>query len=376
MKCRGIASALCAVLLAIVPAGAESQTELVFVGSGRKNIESFRLDLTTGVLTGLGQTAEIKNPSFLAIAPNHKFLYAISEGGNAEGSGINAFAIDAAAGKLTFLNRQPAGGSGPCHVEVDAAGKNALIANYGSGSFAVFPLAGNGEVRPMSAFIQDQGSSVNADRQGGPHAHCIVTGPGDRFAYGCDLGLDKVLIFKFDAGQGTLVANEPAFATAQPGAGPRHIAFHPDGRWAFVINEMASTLTVFACDASSGALREVQTVSTLPEGYSGQNTCAEVAVHPSGKFVYGSNRGDDSIAVFGCDPASGRLTFIERVPTGGRTPRQFEIDPTGRYLLAANQDSNTVVVFSIDKASGKLQPTGSRVQSDNPQCVRCLPLPR
>jgi 6-phosphogluconolactonase len=227
-------------------------------------------------------------------------------------------------------------------------------------------------VRPMSAFIQDHGSSVNADRQEGPHAHCIVTGPGDRFAYGCDLGLDKVLIFKFDPGQGTLVASEPAFAAAQPGAGPRHIAFHPNGRWAFVINEMASTLTVFACDAASGALREIQTVSTLPEGYSGQSTCAEVAVHPSGKCVYGSNRGDDSIALFACDPASGRLTFIERVPTGGRTPRQFEIDPTGHYLLAANQDSGTVVVFSIDKASGRLQPTGSRVQSDNPQCVRCM----
>jgi len=363
---------MCAVLLAVVPAGAESQTELVFVGSGRKNIEAFRFDLAAGVLTGLGQAAEIKNPSFLSIAPNHQFLYAISEGGNAEGSGISAFAIEAAAGKLRFLNRQPAGGSGPCHVAVDAAGKNALIANYGSGSFAVFPLAGNGEVRPMSAFIQDHGSSVNADRQEGPHAHCIVTGPGDRFAYGCDLGLDKVLIFKFDPGQGTLVASEPAFAAAQPGAGPRHIAFHPNGRWAFVINEMASTLTVFACDAASGALREIQTVSTLPEGYSGQSTCAEVAVHPSGKFVYGSNRGDDSIALFACDPASGRLTFIERVPTGGRTPRQFEIDPTGHYLLAANQDSGTVVVFSIDKASGRLQPTGSRVQSDNPQCVRCM----
>jgi len=360
----------------IWPAGLPGQQELVFVGSGRKNIEAFRLDLAAGVLTRVGQAAEIENPSFLSIAPNHKFLYAISEGGNAEASGLSAFAIDAAAGKLTFLNRQPAGGSGPCHVEVDATGKNALIANYGSGSFAVFPLAGNGEVQPKTAFIQDHGSSVNPDRQEGPHAHCIVAGPGNRFVYGCDLGLDKVLIFKFDAGQGTLVPNEPAFAPTKPGAGPRHIAFHPDGRWAFVINEMASTLTVFGCDASSGALREIQTVSTLPEGYSGQNTCAEVAVHPSGKIVYGSNRGDDSIAVFACDPESGRLTFLERVPTGGKTPRQFVIDPTGRYLLAANQDSNTIVVFSIDLASGKLTPAGSQAQSDNPMCVRCMLEPR
>jgi 6-phosphogluconolactonase len=376
MKCPRIALALFAVLLAIMPAGAESQTELVFVGSGKSNITAFRLDLTAGALTPVGLAAEIEHPSFLSIAPNHQFLYAITEGGNAEASGISAFAIDAAAGKLTFLNRQPAGGSGPCHVVADGSGKNALIANYGSGSFAVFPLAGNGEVQPKSAFIQDQGSSVNADRQEGPHAHCIVAGPGNRFAYGCDLGLDKVMIFKFDPGQGTLVPNEPAFAPAKPGAGPRHIAFHPNGRWAYVINEMASTLTVFGCDASNGALRDIQTSSTLPDGFSGQNTGAEVAVHPSGKFVYGSNRGDDSIAVFACNPESGRLTFIERVPTGGKTPRQFEIDPTSRYLLAANQDSNTVVVFRIDTASGRLQPAGSQVQSDNPMCVRCLLEPR
>jgi 6-phosphogluconolactonase len=370
MKCPCIVLALFAVLLAIVPAGAESQTELVFVGSGRKNIEAFRLDLSAGVLTLVGQAAEIEHPSFLSIAPNHKFLYAISEGGSA--SGLNAFAIDAAAGKLTFLNRQPAGGSGPCYVEVDPSGKNALIANYGSGSFAVFPLAQDGTVQPISALMQDHGSSINLDRQGGPHAHCVVAGPEDQFVYGCDLGLDKVAIFKFDPGQGTLVLNEPAFAQVKPGAGPRHIAFHPNGQWAFLINEMGSTLTVFGCDASTGALREIQTVSTVAESFPGQNTGSEVAVHPSGKFVYGSNRGENSIAVFACDQKSGRLTFIERVPTGGKTPRQFEIDPTGRYLLAANQDSNTVVVFSIDFASGKLKPTGSQVQSDNPMCVRCI----
>jgi 6-phosphogluconolactonase len=374
MNCPRFVLAWLAVLLAIGPAGAQSQTELVFVGSGRKNIDAFRLDLASGALTSLGQAAEIEHPSFLSIAPNHKFLYAISEGGNAETSGLSAFAIDAAAGKLTFLNRQPAGGSGPCYVEVDATGKNALIANYGSGSFAVFPLAENGEVKPASAFMQDHGSSVDVDRQEGPHGHCLVAGPADQFAYGCDLGLDKVAIFKFDPGAGTLVLNEPAFAPAKPGAGPRHIAFHPDGRWAFVINEMASTVTVFGCDASSGALREIQTISTLPHGFAGKSTGAEVAVHPSGNFVYCSNRGDDSIAVFACNPETGRLTLIERVPSGGKTPRQFEIDPSGRFLLAANQDSNTVIVFSIDYTSGKLKPAGSRVQCDNPMCVRCLML--
>jgi 6-phosphogluconolactonase len=374
MRLHDPASVLLGLLLA-VPAGAQAQQELVFAGSGKKNIEAFRLDLATGALTPIGLAAEIEHPSFLALAPNHRVLYAISEGRNAAASTLSAFAIDAASGKLALLNQQPAGGAGPCYVEVDAAGKNALIANYNSGSFAVFPLAGNGGLQPMSAFMQDQGSSVNPSRQKGPHGHCLVAGPGDKFAFGCDLGLDKVMIFKFDPGHGTLVPSQPPFAQVKPGAGPRHIAFHPNGRWAFVINEMGSTLTVFACDASAGALREVQTISTLPPGFSGQNTGAEVAAHPSGKFVYGSNRGDDSIAVFGCDAASGRLSFLQRVPTGGKTPRQFEIDPTGRYLLAANQDSNTIVVFRIDAASGQLQPAGSQAPSDNPMCVRCLPAP-
>jgi len=362
-----------AILLVHWPLGAQSQQELVFVGSGKKNIEAFRFDLSSGALTRVGLAAEIEHPSFLSISPNHKFLYAISEGRNAAASSLSAFAIDAAAGKLTFLNKQPAGGAGPCYVEIDPSGKCALIANYNSGSFAAFPLAGNGEVQTMSAFIQDQGSSVDKSRQEGPHAHCLVAGPGDKFAFGCDLGLDKVMIFKFDPAKGTLVANEPAFVQTKPSAGPRHIAFDPNGRWAFVINEMGSSLTVFRCDAATGTLREMDTYTTLPKDFSGQSTCAEVAVHPSGKFVYASNRGDDSIAVFGCDPANGRLTFIQRVPTGGKTPRQFEIDPTGRYLLAGNQESNAVVVFSIN--DGHLQPVGMPVQSDNPMCVRCLMAP-
>ena len=202
-----------------------------------------------------------------------------------------------------------------------------------------------------------------------------MAGPGDKFAFGCDLGLDKVMIFKFDPSHGTLVPNEPAFAQAKPGAGPRHIAFNPTGRWAYVVNEMGSTLTVFRYDASAGTLQEFETKSPLPKDFSGQTTCAEVAVHPSGRFVYASNRGDDSIAVFGCDPNLGRLTFIERVPTAGKTPRQFEIDPTGRFLLVGNQESNTVVVFSIDKSDGRLKSTGIQVQSDNPMCVRCVMAP-
>jgi 6-phosphogluconolactonase len=289
--------------------------------------------------------------------------------------GITAFAIDAAGGKLTFLNRQLAEKSGPCYVEIDPSGKYALTANYGSGAFAIYPLASNGEAQAMSTLVQDHGSSLNPVRQKGPHAHCLALSPGGRFAFGCDLGVDKVMIFKFDPGHGTLVASDPAFAQAEPGAGPRHIAFSPNGRWAYLINEMASSLTAFGLDSTTGALTKIQTESILPPGFSGRNTSAEVAVHPSGKFVYGSNRGDDSIVVFGCDPETGRMSFIERVPSGGKTPRHFEIDPTGRYLLAANQASNNVVVFRIDPASGRLQPTGSQVETDNPLCVRCLMMP-
>jgi 6-phosphogluconolactonase len=339
---------------------------------GERNIEAFRLDPASGTLTRIGQAAEIEHPSFLAVSPNHRFLYAISEGPDAAGSGVSAFAIDAAAGQLRLLNRQPAGGAGPCYVAVDAGGSNVLIANYSGGSVAVFPVTEDGALRPRSAFIQDHGSSVNPDRQGGPHPHCLVPGPEGRFAFACDLGLDKVMIFRFDASHGSLAPAQPAFAGVKPGSGPRHIAFHPNGQWAYIINEMASTLTAFRYDAVSGALREIQTESTVPVDFSGQNTDAEVAVHPSGRFVYGSNRGDDSIAVFGCDPANGRLTFIERVPTGGKTPRNFEIDATGGYLLAANQDSDTVVVFRIDTESGRLRLAGSPAQSDHPMCVKCL----
>lgn len=363
---------LIAMLAFSTPAAFAGQ-QLVFVGSGKKNIEAFRFDSSTGALTSAGTAAEIARPSFLALAPNRRFLYAISEGGNPGDSSVSAFSIEPASGKLTLINSQPAGGgSGPCYVEVDPSGKNALIANYGSGSVAVFPLAASGALGAVSAFVQDSGSSVDPQRQEGPHAHCIVTDPAGRFAFVCDLGLDKVLIFDFDSSNGTLTAAKTPFVTVTPGAGPRHIAFHPNRRWAYVINEMASSITAFAYDARRGKLREIQTESTLPKNFTGHNTDAEVAVHPSGKFVYGSNRGDDSIAVFACDPSTGRLTFAQRAPTGGKTPRQFEIDPTGTWLLAANQDSDTVVVFRIDASSGQLQPVGAPVPSSNPQCVKFL----
>jgi 6-phosphogluconolactonase len=373
MNWKKLMGTIAAAVVGVSRVSAASEQELVFIGSGRANIEAFRFDLASGVLTRIGLAARIAHPSFFAIAPNGRFLYSITEGHDQSDSSVSAFAIDVGAGKLALLNSQPAGGAGPCHVEVDASGKNALIANYGSGSVAVFPLAVTGTLNPMSAFIQDQGTGVNPDRQTGPHAHCIVTDPEDHFAFVCDLGLDKVMSFKFDSAEGSLRANDPAFVTTKPGAGPRHIAFHPNRRWAYVSDEMGCTITGYSYDAAAGALREIQSESTLPKDFTGQNTDAEVAVHPSGRFVFCSNRGDDSIAVFGCDAETGRLTFVERDSTGGKTPRQFEIDPTGAYLLVGNQDSNTVVVFRIDKATGHLRRAGDAIHTDNPMCIKCLP---
>jgi 6-phosphogluconolactonase len=353
--------------------GAETKTELVYVGSGKKDIYAFRMDLGSGALTPLGRAAEIVDPSFFSISPDRHFLYAVTEGSSAENSFISAFQIQPETGKLIFLNKQLTGGAGPCFVEVDQRGKDALVANYNSGSLSVFPINDQGNLGQMSAFIQDQGAGPNRQRQEGPHAHCIVTGPADRFVFACDLGLDKVMIFKFDPEKGSLVANDPAFAVIKPGSGPRHIAFHPNGQFAYVISEMSSTLTVMGFDLEHGALHEIETHSLLPNNFKGNSSGAEVAVHPSGKFVFGSNRGDDSIAVFRCDPATGQLTFLERDSTLGKFPRHFEIDPSGMFLLAANQNSGSVVVFSIDSSTGHLKPTGNKIAIETPMCVKCLP---
>jgi 6-phosphogluconolactonase len=355
----------------VVPVTAE---ELVFIGRGDKNIHVGKLDTSTGALTDVRQAAELPAPSFICIAPNHHFLYAVSEGRTAEKSGISAFAIGPD-GALTLLNRQPSGGAGPCYVAVDPEGKCVLAANYASGSMVVFPLQSDGSLGARSTFIQDHGSSgVNPGRQEGPHAHCALTDPGDHYAFDCDLGLDQVLIYKIDPATGILTPNDPPFFSGKPGAGPRHLTFHPNGRFAYLINELDSTIVTLAYDASKGTLAAQQTSALLPEDFKGKSTAAEVAVHPSGKFVYGSNRGHDSITVFSCDPETGHLTLVEHHSSGGKTPRNFEIDPTGGFLLAANQ-SGEIVVFRIDPATGKLHETGSVVHVPIPMCIQCIPEP-
>jgi len=346
-----------------------------YTGPSSQGIYVARLDLQSGELSRPELAVETRNPSFLAVHPNGHFLYAVNEIGDYEGAksgSVSAFAIAADTGRLTALNRQASGGAGPAHLIVDAKGGHVLVANYGGGSVAALPIGADGLLKPRSAFAQHTGSSVNPQRQKEPHAHSITLDPANRFAYAADLGIDKILIYRFGSGDGSLSPADPPSAALDPGSGPRHFAFHPKGRFAYVINELTCTITAFRVDSARGALTAIQTVSTLPAGRAvaqGDST-AEVQVHPSGKFLYGSNRGHDSIAVFAIDETSGQLTPVQHQPTGGRTPRNFGIDPTGAYLFAANQRSDSVVVFRIDSASGRLTETGTRIEVGSPVCVK------
>lgn len=343
-----------------------------YSGGKSKGIYACRMDPASGALTSLGLVAESPNPTFLAIDSKQRLLFAANETGKFEGKpagSISTFSIDRKTGKLTPIHQYSSIGSAPCHLILDKTDRNLLVANYGSGSVAVFPIQPDGRLGAETAFIQHAGKSIDTSRQEGPHSHCMVLDAASRFAFACDLGLDKTMIYRFDALHGTLTPNVPAFAPAKPGSGPRHLAFHPDGRHAYVLHELNSTVAAFDYDSRRGALKELQTISTLPENFKEYSNAAEVAVHPGGKFLYCSNRGHDSIAVFAIDPAKGTLAFVEHQPTQGKTPRHFVIDPTGRYLLVANQDSNNIVVFAIDSNTGRLQATGHVLEMPAPACV-------
>jgi len=339
-------------------------------GNSSKGIYRSMLDLGTGKLSDPILATETRNPSFLEIHPDGKFLYAVSESGGA--GSVSAYAIDKNTGNLQFLNQQPSGGRGPCHVSIDHEGKNVLVANYGSGSASVIPIKSNGRLGEPTGFIQHTGSSVNPRRQKEPHAHSINVSPDNRFAFVADLGIDKVMIYKLDTEKGTIESNSPPFARVKPGAGPRHFAFHPDRKNAYVINELDYTVTAFAYKPASGTLTDIQTITTVPNEFDGSNSCAEVRVHPSGKFLYGSNRGHDSIAVYRIDQVKGTLTFVEHETDDIKTPRNFNIDPTGKFCLVANQGSDSVVVFRINQKTGALKPTGHKISVGRPVCVRFL----
>jgi 6-phosphogluconolactonase len=350
-----------------------------YTGKNSKGIYAFRFNASTGKLTPVGLAAESTSPSFLAVHPNHQYLYAVGEvnefGGQKSGA-VSAFSIDHKTGKLTLLNQVSSRGTGPCHLSVDKTGKNVLVANYDGGSVAVLPVNADGRLREASAFIQHTGSSINKERQEAPHAHCIFNSPDNRFALAADLGLDEVVVYHFDAARGSLTPNDPPFGKTPPGSGPRHFAFHPNGRLVYVIDEIKCTVSTFSYDPARGALNLLDTVSTLPDGYNitSNDSTAEMRVLPSGKFAYGSNRGPDSIAVFGINPAKGTLTPVEIVSTQGKTPRGFNIDPTGSFLIAANQDSDTLVVFRIDPNTGRLTPTGQKIEAYAPVDVEFVPV--
>ena len=345
-----------------------------YTGPKSKGVYTSTLDLATGKLSTAELAVELKNPSFLAVHPQDPtLLYAVSEVDDAQGKpsgGVAALKRDPATNRLTVLNAELSGGAGPCHLNVDATGRHVLVANYGGGSVAALPIVAGGKLGPATSVIAHQGNSVNPQRQKEPHAHSINLDPANRFAFAADLGLDQVLVYAFDPQAGTLARHEPPFAKVTPGAGPRHFAFRPDGKFAYVINELGNTITVFEYAADKGVLKVVQDISTLPAGHTDPSYTAEVVVHPSGKFVYGSNRGHDSIAMFTVDPATGLLTAQGQEPTRGKAPRNFVVDPTGRWLLAENQGSDTIYVFAIDQATGRLKETGSPLSVPTPVCVR------
>ncbi|MBM3793517.1 MAG: lactonase family protein [Acidobacteria bacterium] len=344
-----------------------------YTGNGKsKGIYAFRFDSATGQATPLGVAAEVANPSFVAIHPNGKNLYAVGE---SQGGAVHAFSIDKASGKLALINTVSAKGNGPCHLNVDKTGRSLIVVNYGSGSTTLLSINADGSLKEAAGAIQHKGTVHLEKRQGGPHAHSVNFAPDNRHAIVADLGLDQLIVYRFDAAAGTIAPNEPPFAKVAPGSGPRHFSFHPSGKRAYVINEISLTTTAFKYNAKKGTLTETQTISTLPPDFNASReglSTAEILVHPSGKFVYGSNRGHNTIVVYRVK--GDKLQHVENAPTQGKTPRNFAIAPGGQVLLAENQASDTIVVFKIDPKTGKLTPTGQTHEVGSPVCIRFLPL--
>jgi 6-phosphogluconolactonase len=333
-----------------------------------KGIYQFRFDPATGRMSALELAVESKDPSWVVVHSSGKYLYAANEMDH--GSTISAFSIDPPSGRLTLLNSRPAEGEGPCHLAFDRTGKFLLTANYSTGNAVVYPILTDGKLGEPTASVTNQGQPGPHKNQKGPHAHWIGTSRDNGFVYVADLGLDKVLLYKFDASKGTLAPAGGAVAKA--GAGPRHVALSADEKFLYVLGELDSTVTVFANDQQ--AFKSLQVVPMLPSGFSGRNDAAEIEIHPSGKFLYASNRGHDSFAVYRINQKDGTLTPLEIVPTGGKEPRHFAIDPSGRFLLAENQNTNNIIEFRIDPATGKLTPTGETLATASPICIAFLPL--
>lgn len=361
----------CAATLAAAPS-----SYLVYFGTYTgplsKGIYAYRYTSGTGKLDSLGVAAEIQRPSWVTVHPNHKVLYAVSELGNNGQSvaSITSYTINPQTGMLTKLNTVPSGGGGACHLAVDKTGHALMVANYGTGSVASFRLEPDGHIGDRVSLMQHSGSGPDQKRQRGPHAHAVVLSPDERFLFVPDLGLDKIMIYKLDAATATLTPNDPPFAAVKPGSGPRHFAFAPNGKFAYALSEMGSLVTAFSYDAARGALTQIQAISTLPADFKGENDSAEVGLDATGRHLYASNRGDNSIAVFSVDKSKGTLKMIQRVPTQGKTPRNFALSPEGRYFFAENQDSNNVVPFKVDRGKGTLTQSGQVLEVGAPVCMK------
>ena len=353
---------------------------IVYVGTytdgESQGIYRFAVDPVSGKATSPDLATASESPSFLALHPDGRSLYAVNEtddfGGESTGA-VSAFAIDPASGELRLLNQKPSMGAHPCHLLLDAAGRNVLVANYSGGNVSVLPLRADGRLEAPSAVRAHEGSGPDRRRQEGPHAHGLALAPDERFLLVADLGADRVFVHRFDPAAGTLDPHAPPSAAAEPGLGPRHVVFHPAGNHVYAINELLSTITVFGYEAASGTLEPMQTITTLPVGFEGRSSTAEIAISPDGRFLYGSNRGHDSLAVFTVDGDSGRLAPAGHVSTNGRNPRHFAIDGTGRLLLVANQDSDTVTVFRVDPATGLPAAVGEPVSVPKPVCLLIMP---
>lgn len=365
-----VLAATYAVLTAVI---ARASDTFVYFGSHRSGphigFSLAHFDSDRGALTNPEFLMEAQAPAFFVIAPDGRHLYTCNSG---RPGGVSAYSIDPHTGALVYLNHELAGGADTSFISLDQTGRYALAANYEGGSLAAFRLKPDGALGDWTAFVQHAGKSVDPQRQTHAYAHSIVTDPTNRFALVADLGLDEVFVYRFNATDGTITPNIPAFVRIAPGSGPRHVRFHPNGRWVYLIDEIASTVIAFEWDSAAGTLRQFQSVSTLPEGFRGANASAELEIHPNGRFLYGSNRGDDSLAVFAIDPATGRLTLVEHVPSGGKTPRNFAFDPTAKWILCTNHGSDNAVVFRVDESTGRLTQTGKPVSVPYPFCERFL----
>ncbi len=351
----------------IVYVGTYTQV-LPHVQGSADGVYVYQFDAATGALTYRSVGTGVVNPSFVTVDPQRSVLYAVQEIGEyagQQGGAVSSFAIDPTTQALTLINTQPTHGAHPCYVSVDASGQWLLVANYSGGNVTVLPIGSDGTLGTPTAVVAHVGVPTHHDA---PHPHCIRSLPGD-WIVATDCGLDRVAVYRLDTTNGTLSANEPPWTMLAPGAGPRHVALHANGTWLYCINERNSSMSVLVYDANAGTLHELQTLSTLPVNFSSSNSCADVRIHPSGQFVYGSNRGHDSIVIFAIDPVTGLLELRGHHSTGGRTPRNFAIDPSGSFLLAANQDSNSVITLRIDPATGMLHETGQIANIPSPVCV-------